>query len=132
MQLRTLSQLLGDLLGWETLIGHHDSSSNVVVNDKGTVRCCINAVAWEDFRTNRFHAFQVVCIDYGNVLAPFDPRFAREGRQIVDGTRVLLECAVNHDMMSFLYEADATLVESLTPFSIFAEFLKKVGDRVGR
>ena len=119
------------MLRRESFVGKDDPLADVVVNDKGAVGRRVDGVAWEDFSAKWFHAFEIVGVDHGDVTAAFDAGLAGEGRQVVDGTGVLLERAINCYMVRLLDETDPLLVEDLPFSAVFPELLQERRDRVG-
>lgn len=124
----TLTKLLVDLLRRESFVGKDDPLADVVVNDKGAVGRRVDGVAWEDFSAKWFHAFEIVGVDHGDVTAAFDAGLAGEGRQVVDGTGVLLKRAIDCYMVRLLDEADPLLVEDLPFSAVFPELLQERRD----
>lgn len=131
MKIWTLTKLLVDLLRRESFVGEDDPLADVVVDDKGAVGRRVDGVAWKDLCANRLHAFEIVGVDHGDVTAAFDAGLAGEGRQVVDGTGVLLERAIDCHVVRLLDETDPLLVEELPFGAVFPELLQERRDRVG-
>ena len=89
-------------------------------------------IARENFCANRFHLLDVVGIEDGNVLAALDAGFERKCRVIVDGACVLLEHAVNEDVMVRLNALHSELVKSSSLFTVFADLLQECADMILR
>ena len=99
VKIRTIAQLLNDPDGREPFVRDNDAAPDIIIQDKRTIGDRIDAVAGKYLRADRFHGFDVVGIDNGNVPAALDSGFVRESRKILDGTGVLFEHPVDCHMV---------------------------------
>ena len=67
MQFRAFPEFLFNLAGREAFIRDYDAFPDIVVTDESRVRACVDAVAGEHFRIDRFHEFDVIGIQDGNI-----------------------------------------------------------------
>ena len=71
MKIRPFAEFLDDTDRREAFVCDDDTALDVIVKDKRAVRNCINTVARKHLRTDRFHGFNVIGIDYGDIPAAF-------------------------------------------------------------
>jgi len=130
MQLRAFLQFFFDPAGREAFVRDDDSFPDIVITDESRVGACVNAVAGEHFRTDRFHELNVIGIQDGHITAALDPCLIGKIRQVVHPAGVLLQSTVNSDMVVFCHLCKTALIEHFSLGAILSDPLKEAADGV--
>ena len=130
VQLRAFLEFLLDLAGREAFIRNYDAFPDIIVTDESWVGACVNAVAGEHFRTDRFHELNVIGIQDGHITAALDPCLIGKIRQVVHPAGVLLQSTVNSDMVVFCHLCKTALIEHFSLGAILSDPLKEAADGV--
>ena len=125
-------ELCRDLGGRESLVRDDDPPLNVSIPDEGGEGAGVDAVSCEGLCTDRLHLLKVIGVDDRDVTASLDAPLVRESGEAVDGAGVLLENAVDDEMMRRLNGGLAELIEGLPLHAVLPQQVQQLRDAVLR
>ena len=90
MQIRLSTEFFFDLAWRKAFVRNDDPSPDIVITDRCWIAVGIDTVLRKDFRTDRFHPFNIIGVENGYFADTHDPGLAGEGGQVIDLAVVLL------------------------------------------